>query len=100
MVDARGRGSTLSKELQELGYEAPEEELVGVDLEYTTRLYKAPGFSPEWNLLILNPAAPESWIGGLIEKVENEQFIVTQFGYFGDRGRRRIPGSCDIAGSP
>jgi 2-polyprenyl-6-methoxyphenol hydroxylase-like FAD-dependent oxidoreductase len=84
LVDARGRGSTLSKELQELGYEAPVEELVGVDLGYTTRLYKAPNFSQDWNLLILNPSAPESWIGGLIEKVENEQFIVTQFGYFGD----------------
>lgn len=84
VVDARGRGSTLSRELQELGYEAPAEERVGVDLGYTTRLYKAPGFLPDWNLLILNPSVPESWVGGLIEKVENEKFIVTQFGYFGD----------------
>ncbi len=84
LVDARGRASTLSKELQEFGYEAPAEELVGVDLGYTSRLYRAPNFSADWNLLILNPSAPESWIGGLIEKVENGQFIVTQFGYFGD----------------
>jgi 2-polyprenyl-6-methoxyphenol hydroxylase-like FAD-dependent oxidoreductase len=84
LLDARGRASTISKELLELGYEAPEEELVGVDLGYTSRIYKAPGFSPDWNLLILNPSVPQVWIGGLIEKVENEQFIVTQFGYFGD----------------
>jgi len=84
LVDARGRGSTLSKELQDLGYDTPIEELVGVNLGYTSRLYKAPDFAPEWNLLILNPSAPESWIGGLIEKVENQQYIVTQFGYFGD----------------
>jgi 2-polyprenyl-6-methoxyphenol hydroxylase-like FAD-dependent oxidoreductase len=83
-VDARGRSSTLSKELHSLGFEAPAEELVGIDLGYTTRLYRAPGFSPDWTLLILNPTVPQSWTGGLIEKVENEQWIVTQFGYFGD----------------
>ncbi len=99
LVDARGRGSTLSKELQELGYEAPVEELVGVDLGYTTRLYKASNFSQDWNLLILNPSAPESWIGGLIEKVENEQFIVTQFGYFGDHAPANDDGFLERAKS-
>ena len=84
LVDARGRASTLSKELVDFGFDAPEAELVGVDLGYTSRMYQAADFSPDWNLLILNPSAPEKWIGGLIEKVENEQFIVTQFGYFGD----------------
>ena len=84
LVDARGRGSTISRELQEIGYEAPVEDRVGVDIGYTTRLYKAPEVLPEWNLLILNPSVPESWIGGVIEKVENDEFIVTQFGYFGD----------------
>ena len=84
LVDARGRASTLPKELTEFGFDAPEEELVGVNLGYTSRLYRAANYSPEWNLLIINPSAPETWIGGLIEKVENEQFIVTQFGYFGD----------------
>ncbi len=83
-VDARGRSSTLPTELRELGYEAPSEEVVGIDLGYTSRLYRARDFSPDWNLLILNPSVPQSWTGGLIEKVENEQWIVTQFGYFGD----------------
>jgi 2-polyprenyl-6-methoxyphenol hydroxylase-like FAD-dependent oxidoreductase len=84
VVDARGRSSTISKELHALGYEAPAEEFVGIDLGYTTRLYRAPGFSPDWTLLVLNPTVPQSWTGGLIENVENEQWIVTQFGYFGD----------------
>ena len=84
LIDARGRASTLSKELQKLDYAAPAEEHIGVNLGYTSRMYRAPDFSQDWNLLILNPSAPQSWIGGLIEKVENEQFIVTQFGYFGD----------------
>ena len=84
LIDARGRASTLSKELLDLGYEAPKEELVGVDLGYTSRLYRAADFSPDWTLLIINPSAPEAWTGGLIEHVENDQWIVTQFGYFGD----------------
>jgi len=79
VIDARGRASTLSKELQELGYEAPKEELVGVDLGYTSRLYRAADFSPDWTLLIVNPSAPEAWIGGLIEHVENDQCLLTKF---------------------
>ena len=84
VIDARGRGSNLSKELQELGYQAPAEEIIGVNLGYTSRLYRADDFSPDWNFLILNPSAPRSWTGGLIERVENDLWIVTQFGYFGD----------------
>ena len=84
VIDARGRGSTLPKELEDLGYKAPSEELVGVDLGYTTRLYRARDFPPDWNLLIVNPSVPRTWTGGLIEKIEDGQWIVTQFGYFGD----------------
>ncbi len=84
VVDARGRASNLPKELQELGYEMPKEELIGVDLGYTSRLYRADDFSPDWNFLVVNPAAPNSWTGAVVEKIENEMWIVTQFGYFGD----------------
>lgn len=85
IVDARGRGSTLTKELQGLGYESPFQEKVEIGMEYTSRLYRADDFKPEWNLLIINPSVPKSWTGGLIEKVENDMWIVTQFGYFGDK---------------
>lgn len=83
-VDARGRGSSLSKELQELGYNPPVREKVEIGMEYTSRLYRASNFRPDWNLLIINPSVPEAWTGGLIEKVENDRWVVTQFGYFGD----------------
>ena len=84
LVDARGLGSTLSKELKDIGYEPPPKETVGVDLGYTTRIYKAPGFSADWTLLIVNPSVPKTWTGGLVERIEDERWIVTQFGYFGD----------------
>lgn len=83
-IDARGRASTILRELKDLGYEAPTEELVGVDLGYTSRLFKKAGPPPDWNLLITNPSIPDTWIGGLIERVEGDRYIITQFGYFGD----------------
>jgi 2-polyprenyl-6-methoxyphenol hydroxylase-like FAD-dependent oxidoreductase len=84
VVDARGLSSVLPKELEALGYDAPGREIVGVDLEYTSRLYSASGFSPGWNLLIVNPSPPKSTMGALIEQVEDDRWIVTQFAYFGD----------------
>ena len=83
-IDARGLGSSLPTELNEMGYEAPREDVVGVDLGYTTRIYRQPSSSPDWTLLIVNPSAPKSWAGGLIEHIEDDRWIVTQFGYFGD----------------
>ncbi len=85
LIDARGRASTISKELKELGYDAPADELVGVDLCYTSRLYRYSGPIPDWKFLIINPSAPHTSIGGLIEKVEDGRWIITQFGYFGDQ---------------
>ncbi len=85
VIDARGRASAISKELQELDYEAPTEELVGVDLCYTSRLYRYSGPALDWKFLLINPSAPYTSIGGLIEKVEDGRWIITQFGYFGDQ---------------
>ncbi len=83
-VDARGSGSTLPKELLDLGFDAPETEIVKVDISYTSRLFKAPDFSPDWNLLLLNPNAPKGWLGGVMERVEDNRWIVTLWGYFGE----------------
>ena len=83
-VDARGSASTLPKELLGLGFDAPETEIVEVDISYTSRLFKAPEFSPDWNLLLLNPNAPKGWLGGVMERVEDNQWIVTLWGYFGE----------------
>lgn len=85
IVDARGRASTLSKDLQKLGYEPPLEETIEIGMEYTSRLYRANNFKPEWNFLIINPSSPHSWTGGLTQKVENDMWMVTQFGYFGEK---------------
>ena len=84
VVDARGRGSSRATELTGLGFESPRIDRVQVDLGYTSRVYRAPGYEPQWNLLHMNAHAPDIWKGGMISRVENGMWVVTQFGYFGD----------------
>jgi len=84
VVDARGRASRLPAELIDLGFKRPQIDRVRVDLGYTSRIYRAPGYAPDWNLLHMNAHAPEIWKGGMISRVEDEMWVVTQFGYFGD----------------
>jgi 2-polyprenyl-6-methoxyphenol hydroxylase-like FAD-dependent oxidoreductase len=84
VIDARGRGSRLPAELTGLGFEAPPTDRVRVELGYTSRIYQARGYNPEWNLLHMNAVPPETWKGGMISRIEDEMWVVTQFGYFGD----------------
>jgi len=103
VVDARGRASRLPAELTRLGFESPQIDQVRVDLGYTSRIYRAPGYAPEWNLLHMNAVPPETWKGGMISRIENEMWVVTQFGYFGDhapankRGFARFARSLDAS---
>ncbi|MFT5500556.1 MAG: 2-polyprenyl-6-methoxyphenol hydroxylase-like FAD-dependent oxidoreductase [Woeseiaceae bacterium] len=83
-VDARGRASTLISELNEMGYGRPPVEQVEVGLGYTSRLYRTTDFRPDWNFLYVNPYAPGMWKGGIIAGVEDDKWVVTQFGYFND----------------
>jgi 2-polyprenyl-6-methoxyphenol hydroxylase-like FAD-dependent oxidoreductase len=84
IIDARGRGSRLPAELTSLGFDTPRIDRVRVDLGYTSRIYRAPGYVPEWNLLHMNAVPPEIWKGGMISRIEDDMWVVTQFGYFGD----------------
>lgn len=86
VVDASGRGSRTPRWLEELGYGRPEEEQVGVDVGYTSRLYERPATPPpgHWKSLALYARAPESWRSGFIANVEGGRWIVSLSGYFGD----------------
>jgi 2-polyprenyl-6-methoxyphenol hydroxylase-like FAD-dependent oxidoreductase len=84
VVDARGRGSRLPAEMANLGYEPPHIDRVRVDLGYTSRIYRLPGHPPDWHLLHMNAVPPKVWKGGMISRIEDDMWVVTQFGYFGD----------------
>ncbi len=85
VVDAGGRGSHVPKWLEALGYGRPEEEAVGIDLAYTTRLYQPPPEArPDWKMMIEYPRAPETRRGGFISQVEGGRWVVSLNSYFGD----------------
>ncbi|WNG38410.1 hypothetical protein F0U61_35580 [Archangium violaceum] len=100
LVDASGRGSRSPRWLEELGYGRPEEEKIGIDLAYTSRLYKRPaGFQDDWKLLVQYPRAPEGWRAGFISHVEGDRWIVSVNGYFGDHAPTDDKGFLEFARS-
>ncbi|HYO51423.1 FAD-dependent oxidoreductase, partial [Archangium sp.] len=60
VVDTSGQGSRAPHWLETLGYGRPEEELVGIDLRYTSRFYERPAGFDEWKILAVSGRAPES----------------------------------------
>lgn len=84
VVDASGRGSHVPQWLQALGYGRPEEEQVGIDLAYTSRLYAQPAEARAWKMLIEYPRPPESCRSGFISEVEDGKWMVSVNSYFGD----------------
>ncbi|MFZ1753703.1 MAG: FAD-dependent monooxygenase [Caldilineaceae bacterium] len=85
VVDATGRGSRTPQWLTELGYTAPAESAVKVDVGYATRLYRRDPDDPfgrDW--LLSTPEAPkESRFGGLFP-IEGDRWIVSVGGWAGD----------------
>ncbi|HLM48622.1 MAG TPA: hypothetical protein VK458_32460, partial [Myxococcaceae bacterium] len=57
----------------------------GIDLGYTSRLYKRPAsFRDDWKLLVQYPRSADAWRAGLIASVEEDRWLVSVNGYFGD----------------
>ncbi|XXF79095.1 tryptophan 7-halogenase [Myxococcaceae bacterium GXIMD 01537] len=89
VVDASGRGSHVPRWLEALGHGRPEEEQVGIDLAYTTRLYERPESEVgAWKMLIEYPRPPDSCRSGFISHVEGGRWIVSLNSYFGDSAPR------------
>lgn len=83
-VDCSGRGSRTPQWLKELGYDAPPESEVKVNVGYATRLYERDPDDPrgqQW-FLITPDAAHENCFGGVFA-IENGRWIVTMGGWGG-----------------
>jgi hypothetical protein len=81
-----------------MGYARPRETEIGINLCYTTRIYKRPDtFSEDWKLLALFPKFPDTWRGGIISSVQGRQWIVTLSGYFNEMAPVDDPGFHNFA---
>lgn len=85
VVDAAGRGSRAPRWLEALGYGAPSEDRVTIDLAYTSRLYTpAEGHRRDWKFMAMYSRPPEGVRGGFLSDLEGGQYIISLNGYFGD----------------
>ncbi|HLL39327.1 MAG TPA: hypothetical protein VK357_06620 [Rubrobacteraceae bacterium] len=89
VVDTTGQGSRAPRWLEELGYRAPEEEVVDARLGYATRWFRAPTGSPEgsledWMGIAVSPGWPENTRGGTLRRVEGGVWTAVLIGLGGD----------------
>nr|WP_155074304.1 FAD-binding monooxygenase [Streptomyces taklimakanensis] len=86
VVDTTGRGSRTPVWLEELGYERPEEERIGIDLAYTTRHYRLSRDPLGDGQAIIPAATPGHPRGGLFYRVPGtgDQYELSLTGILGD----------------
>lgn len=84
VVDAAGRGTRAPRWLEDLGYGRPEEDQVGLDLAYVSRLYERPAdCAVDWKGLAIYSPLPGKR-GAFVFEIEKNRWIVSLTGYFGD----------------
>ncbi len=99
VVDAGGRGSRMPQWLRDAGFEAPAETEVAVNVGYASRFYRRPPRPPgDWLGLMIYPTPPGTRLGVLFP-VEDDRWMVTLVGWFGDHPRADDEGFLDFARS-
>jgi 2-polyprenyl-6-methoxyphenol hydroxylase-like FAD-dependent oxidoreductase len=84
VVDASGSSSRASKWLEDLGYDAPKEEVVRVDLGYATRFYEPyADFNAPWKGIAIQ-ASSQPPRGGMLMEIEGGRWMVVLSGTNGD----------------
>ena len=84
VIDASGRASRLPQWLSALGYAAPKEEIVEVDIRYATAyLEREPHHAPGREVAICAPT-PDHPYPAVIVAQEGRRWVVTLGGYAGD----------------
>jgi flavin-dependent dehydrogenase len=85
VIDATGRGSRAPVWLGALGIERPDEEHVRIDLCYTTRRFRLPLDALDGDVASLHAPTPDQPRGGVLARLEGDQWMLTLAGVLGDR---------------
>jgi len=83
VVDATGRASRAGRWLGSIGYAAPAEERLTLDLGYTSRHYRISSL-PGGDIAVIIGPTPANPRGGAIQLEEDGRAVVTLFGILGD----------------
>jgi 2-polyprenyl-6-methoxyphenol hydroxylase-like FAD-dependent oxidoreductase len=84
VVDAGGRGSQAPRWLMELGFQAPQETVIGVDLAYASTKFRVPAtYDAPDRILVCLGLAPDFPDGAIMEIIEDNLWHVTLVGRFG-----------------
>ncbi|HEX6257835.1 MAG TPA: hypothetical protein VFZ70_18650 [Euzebyales bacterium] len=84
VVDATGRGSRAPKWLAALGCPTPDEERIRMDLGYATRRYRARPNDLGGDLASIHGPTPTHPRGGVLARIEHDQWLLTLAGMIGD----------------
>jgi 2-polyprenyl-6-methoxyphenol hydroxylase-like FAD-dependent oxidoreductase len=88
VIDASGRGELTLRTLAALGLPRPRETVIGVDLNYTTAVFKIPEHADhDWQSVLMLPQAPETSKGLLMAVIEGGRWICA----VGWRGQETAP---------
>jgi 2-polyprenyl-6-methoxyphenol hydroxylase-like FAD-dependent oxidoreductase len=83
VLDASGRSAATLPQLERLGYPRPEQESIGVDIGYATRVFRAPQDGRDWQAMAVYATAPRTHGLGVIFPIEGGRWIVTLVGLRG-----------------
>jgi 2-polyprenyl-6-methoxyphenol hydroxylase-like FAD-dependent oxidoreductase len=85
VLDCGGRGSRAPRWLSEMGFSAPEETIIGVDFAYSsTRLRIRGGDGGLYRCAFFGGPAPKFTRAAVLAQIEDDQWLVSLGGRFGD----------------
>lgn len=85
VVDATGRGSRSPVWLEQVGYPRPAEEEVRIGVAYASRVYRRRHDHLDGDRAVVIAATGERRRGGAMLAMEGDRWLVTLFGYLGER---------------
>src|SRR3954452_3093632 len=80
VIDATGRGSATPRWLPELGFDAPEAELVPARVTYASCTFQQPERKPKWRALAISGSPPKRV--GVIFPIEGDRWLVSLGSFF------------------
>ncbi|PAE23624.1 FAD-dependent oxidoreductase [Bacillus sp. 7894-2] len=80
-VDASGASSLAFHCLDKVGVAPLKKTEISINLFYANRIYRKIPSDPEWKSLLVYPDPPLQSFGGAISPTENNEWMITLFGY-------------------